>query len=370
MKRLAWMTTVCLALLLSGLANADQILPSDRVQTQLNVRERPDIGSPIVGTLQTNEMAELVGDIPYWYQIQLSDGIQGYVSKAWSERVATVTGEGRLIRLGAWNIKKLGHGSSKDYAAVVKVIEDNFDILAVVEVMQKAGAHGGYDTLMSTLGDQWEGIVTTTPRPNTTSGNAEFYAVIYRRGLIRPCAQWGELRYHSDNDGSTSGVGGDIFSREPAFGCFEAPLNTNAVGIDFLLAAYHARWSDGDKAAIAAEVSRLDDVFTSMSEARPGEKDLIIAGDFNLDTPLLQNALTYTIPTQGDGSTLNTKGEITNNQYDHLILHDSAATKELVGAVTVLDVRGMSASNDQFYKTVSDHLPVLGWLRANGPDDD
>ena len=370
MKRLAWMTTVCFALLLSGLASADQIIPSDRVQTQLNVREQPDVASPIVGSLLSNDMAELVGDIPYWYHIQLSDGIKGYVSKAWSERVATVTGEGRLIRLGAWNIKKLGHGSSKDYGAVSKVIEDNFDILAVVEVMQKAGAHGGYDTLMSTLGEQWEGIVTTTPRPNTTSGSAEFYAVIYRRALLRPCAQWGELRYHSDNDGSASGVGVNVFSREPAFGCFEAPLNTNDIGIDFLLGVYHARWSKGDKKAISAEVSRLDDVFASMSEARPGEKDLILAGDFNLDTPLLQNVLTYTIPTQGDGSTLNIIGEITDNQYDHFIVHDSNATSELVGTVRVLDVRGISASNDQFYKTVSDHLPVQGWLRSNGPDDD
>jgi hypothetical protein len=41
-----------------------------------------------------------------------------------------------VIRLGGWNIKKLGHGTSKDYDTVAKINDDNFDIVAAPEVMQ------------------------------------------------------------------------------------------------------------------------------------------------------------------------------------------------------------------------------------------
>ena len=59
------------------------------------------------------------------------------------------------LRLGAWNLKKLGHGSSKDYTTVAAVIDSHFDVLAVVEVMQKGGGHPGYDALMIELAPHW-----------------------------------------------------------------------------------------------------------------------------------------------------------------------------------------------------------------------
>jgi len=220
---------------------ADQVTPSGRVISHLNVRQNPDVNSDVVGKLKPNETAELLESVPYWYKIRLNNGTQGFVSKAWAVKVADAEETGQVIRVGSWNIKKLGHGSSKDYDRVATIINSNFDLIAVVEVMQKQNGHPGYDSLMAKLGSEWNGLITNSPRPNTTAGHAEFYAILYRVSIIRPCAGWTRLVYHVDNDGGPNGTGNDIFSREPAYACFEAPLNDSSIGFDFLIAAYHAR---------------------------------------------------------------------------------------------------------------------------------
>lgn len=168
---------------------ADEVAPNDRVETRLRVRAAPDADdtTPVVAFLEPGETAELLDDVPYWWQITTDDGIEGFVSKGFS-RVIPDVGPASILRLGAWNIKKLGHNNGKDYPLVADIIEDRFDVLAVVEVMQRQGAHPGYDELLAALGTGWAGMVTAAPRPNTTSGSAEFYAVLYRTSRAAPCA--------------------------------------------------------------------------------------------------------------------------------------------------------------------------------------
>jgi len=95
---------------------ADQIKPSDRVNTFVNVRQEPGAGSLVVGTLSTERTADLIESIPCWYYIRLSGGVEGYVSKAWTVIVsedpfdATNTGKTDLI-IGSWNIKWFGYYS-------------------------------------------------------------------------------------------------------------------------------------------------------------------------------------------------------------------------------------------------------------------
>jgi len=64
---------------------AEQIVPISKVKTQLNVRERPDASSAIVGILMPNETASLVGRVPGWFQVTLSDGTSGFVSQDWAQ---------------------------------------------------------------------------------------------------------------------------------------------------------------------------------------------------------------------------------------------------------------------------------------------
>lgn len=354
---------IILILLISVPASADMVVPSSRVTTHLHVREQASAQSQTLSTMRPDESAELIEAIPYWYHVKLSNGTQGFVSKAWSQVVPDAD---EHIRLGAWNIKKLGHGSSSDFPLIAQVINSNFDILAVVEVMQKQGGHQGYDRLITELGPGWQGQVTATQRPRTSSGQSEFYAVLYRQSLVSPCVGWSTLIYHTENDGSPTGSGPDHFSREPAFGCYVVSMS----GIDFLLAAYHAKWAGGNSTEIANEVSHLPEVFTSMTTARPNEGDLLIVGDFNLVPAKLHQTISYADRTNGSGSTLNYLGQRTGNLYDHLIVHDESASSELIGNAEVLDIRNVAADEQTFYSTVSDHLPIVIRMRASGADDD
>lgn len=262
------------------------------------------------------------------------------------------------IRIGAWNIKKLGHGSRKDYPAIALIIEENFDFVAGIEIMQKGGGHPGYDQLLAQLGSGWSGLVTSEPRPNTGAGHAEFYAVLYRTDRISQCSGWTGLRYVNDPQ--------DRFSREPSFGCFVATNSGNR--FDFLLAGYHATWSDGDTDIIAEEVTNLTDVFQQMSAAQPGEEDILIIGDFNLVPDDLQ-LIGFTSQVDGTGSTLNTQGNRTANLYDHLIVRSDVQTSERSGRLVVLDIRGAATSNRIFYSTISDHLPIVGVFNITNDDD-
>ena len=365
-----WLCTLILVFL-PELVLADRVIPSSRVSTTLNVREHPRVDSPVVGLLGRNVPAEFVRSVPYWYEVRLENGQSGFVSKAWSQRIVDADQTGEIIRLGTWNIKKLGHGDSKDYPLVAQIIESHFDILAVVEVMQKGRQHPGYEALMTALGNGWSGLITNSPRPNTGAGHAEFYAVAYRNALVRPCTGWTQLVYHLDNDGSGNSTDPDIFSREPAFGCFEAPLNMTTPGVDFMLAPYHAvSQSSGGVTGVKNEVGALSEIFSAMAASQPGEQDLFVMGDFNLTPSQLATQFSSGDRTQGSGSTLNSQGSITGNLFDHLLVHDEGASAELIGNAEVLDVRGEAANEATFFSTVSDHLPIRVRLRAFGPDDD
>ena len=261
-------------------------------------------------------------------------------------------------------MKKLGHGSSTDHELVGAIVEELCDLAVIVEVMQRQGGHPGWERLRDAVGPSWDGVVTDRPRPNTSAGHAEHYGVLMRRSVVRMCDGWQGLRYHPDHDGGPDGSGPNRFSREPAYGCFVSG------GFDFLLAAYHATWSDGRTADISDEVANLGDVLGNMSGAREGEGDLLIAGDFNLVSEVLARVLPFYDATSGSGSTLNRRGQRTDNLYDHLLVEDKEATAELLEHAVIVDVRDRAASPEVFFRTVSDHLPLVAVFDTGGPDDD
>jgi hypothetical protein len=344
-------------------AYAELVLPSSRVTSSLKVRSAPTTASTVIGKLLPGDAAVWVDSTTYWHQITLPGGTTGYVSRTW----ATVEAD---LRLGTWNVKKLGHGSSKDYSTIAGVINENFDILTLIEVMQKGQGHPGYDALLQELGGSWVGVISETPRPSTNAGDAEFYAILYRPLAVRPCADGPALQYFPDNDGTPQGTGPDLFVREPAFACFETVSTAGTKGWDFVLAAYHATWADGDEDIIVNEVDNLSQVFAAMQHAKLGEADLFVAGDFNLTPEVLKEHSPAADKTTGTGSTLNSSGVRTANLYDHLLVSDGRATSELVMSAQVIDVRGKAATNKMFYKTVSDHLPIVGRFSRNRSDDD
>ncbi len=62
---------------------ADTIVPAERVINSVNVRSEPRGGeTEIVGKLRRGESAELLESVAYYYKIQFSGGIEGYVHKS------------------------------------------------------------------------------------------------------------------------------------------------------------------------------------------------------------------------------------------------------------------------------------------------
>ena len=213
-------------------------------------------------------------------------------------------------------------------------------------------------------------MITQKPRPNNGSGNSEYYAILFRKGRIAACDGWKRLMYHEDNDGSGLQASRDLFRREPAYGCFQTHIEEPKIGFDFIFAAFHARWDEGDTQSIGREAAHLKDVFGSMGTVRQGERDLILAGDFNLNPSELERAIEQEVAISGLGSTLNSRGERTQNIYDYILVHDTNATSEMTGQPRIVDIRGVVADGRTFYNTVSDHLPVVATFRTDGPDDD
>jgi hypothetical protein len=77
-----------LALAFGPAAAADEVSPSPRVATRLNVRAKPAAGSPVVGALRPGEKAALVATRAGWHEVRLAGGATGFVSADWVEVLA------------------------------------------------------------------------------------------------------------------------------------------------------------------------------------------------------------------------------------------------------------------------------------------
>lgn len=83
-------------------ALADTVVPSDRVVNAVNVRPTPS--SPtVISQVHPGESVTYLGEEGHWYHIQLSDGREGYVHKAWTRVIpatASTTLELHFIDVG------------------------------------------------------------------------------------------------------------------------------------------------------------------------------------------------------------------------------------------------------------------------------
>ena len=61
---------------------------------------------------------------------------------------------------------------------------------------------------------------------------------------------------------------------------------------------------------------------------------------------------------------------MTANLYDHLLVHNKSATRELVENSLVLDVPHVATTKWLFFQTGSEQLPIMVQARSFGPDDD
>jgi hypothetical protein len=60
----------------------DRVVTKDDVTTRVVVRATPTAASADRGTLRPGESAELLGSVPNWYEVRLSNGIESVTHRA------------------------------------------------------------------------------------------------------------------------------------------------------------------------------------------------------------------------------------------------------------------------------------------------
>src|SRR6476619_5636291 len=70
-------------------AQADTVVPGPDVTTRVIVRASASGLSAQVGSLVPGQSAQLIGSVPNWHKVQLSNGIQGFVPRRWTRVVSS-----------------------------------------------------------------------------------------------------------------------------------------------------------------------------------------------------------------------------------------------------------------------------------------
>jgi endonuclease/exonuclease/phosphatase family metal-dependent hydrolase len=263
-------------------------------------------------------------------------------------QASTVDPSASQVRLGTWNVKRLGHGA-KRLDLVANVIEQNFDVVALEEVMTPAGL----SALMAYL-PGWS--ATLSERAVGANGYFEYYAVIARDSAAQVTSS------------TIVDDAADEWVREPMVACLKAQ---NA---DFCLIATHVVFGDtvGPR---DLEIQALARLTASLRNANPSESDYIVVGDFNRSG----SAKSFgSFSAQGfgfsDDGLSKTTISATNgyvNPYDHM-LFDKVVTSEWSGVARRIDIVSSACGGSASFcvSNVSDHAPLAITLNTAGVDDD
>jgi competence protein ComEC len=73
---------------------ADRVTPTDEVKTRVVVRASASSQTNDVGSLRPGESAELLGSVPNWHRVRLTDGVEGFVSKRWTRIISEAPAPG------------------------------------------------------------------------------------------------------------------------------------------------------------------------------------------------------------------------------------------------------------------------------------
>jgi endonuclease/exonuclease/phosphatase family metal-dependent hydrolase len=233
------------------------------------------------------------------------------------------------IRIGTWNLKRLGNGS-KRYDLVARVINSNMDVVSLQEVMNP----DGLQQLLKYL-PGWEAVLSSKVGRN---GYFEYYAVLARRDLVA----------FTSNSVVKDDL--DVWAREPLLTCMKT-LSTR-----FCMVTIHVIYGDSVKAR-DEEIKNLSLLLERLSPTH--KSGLILVGDFNRE---LSSKVFNLFPEKGfyvAGNEKTTLGENSySNSYDHIILNLDKARWSTAKKVDISEV--VCLKNFNWCSTnVSDHAPVV-----------
>jgi endonuclease/exonuclease/phosphatase family metal-dependent hydrolase len=255
------------------------------------------------------------------------------------------------IHLASFNIRVFSDKSRNDEELdrIVALLKD-FDIVAIQELRDTRVLARTRDKLREATGAEWR-FEASEP---VGRGVKELYAFLYRtdRVLVK-------------NPGKTVDDPKDLFIREPYYATFRAG------NFDFTLLTIHALYKSKDAPERKVEFDALADVFRSIEDADPTEKDLILLGDFNDDPTQERFQAVMRIPGMRCLFLPPVKTTISDESlYDNICFRKEPLTefRERQGVVK-FDETMFGGDDEAARLAVSDHRPVWAVFATDRDDD-
>lgn len=251
--------------------------------------------------------------------------------------------------IASFNILRLG-AAKKDMVQTAKILE-GFDIVGLVEVINRDGVEELVDELNKQSDEKWDYHIS--PFGVGSSKYKEYFAYVYKKDKVKFIKSEGFYK-----NGKSS------LLREPYGATFQIG------NFDFTFVLVHTIYGNNESQR-KAENYKMVDVYNYFQYRDEKENDILIAGDFNLYAldesfrPLYKHAdkITYAID-PAIKTTIGAKGRA--NSYDNFFFSQKYS-QEFTGSSGALDFSG---DNPKLMREiVSDHIPVFIVVETSKDDD-
>ena len=251
--------------------------------------------------------------------------------------------------IASFNILRLG-ATKKDIPQTAKILQ-GFDIVGLVEVINRDGVEELVDELNKQSDEKWDYHIS--PFGVGSSKYKEYFAYVYKKDKVKFIKSEGFYK-----NGKSS------LLREPYGATFQIG------NFDFTFVLVHTIYGNNE-AQRKAENFKMVDVYNYFQDRDEKENDIFIAGDFNLYAldesfrPLYKHAdkITYAID-PAIKTTIGAKGRA--NSYDNFFFSQKY-TQEFTGSSGALDFSG---DNPKLMREiVSDHIPIFIVVETSKDDD-
>ena len=251
--------------------------------------------------------------------------------------------------IASFNILRLG-AAKKDIVQTAKILK-GFDIVGLVEVINRNGVEELVDELNKQSDEKWDYHIS--PFGVGSSKYKEYFAYIYKKDKVKFIKSEGFYK-----NGKSS------LLREPYGATFQIG------NFDFTFVLVHTIYGNNESQR-KAENYKMVDVYNYFQDRDEKENDILIAGDFNLYAldesfrPLYKHAdkITYAIDS-AIKTTIGAKGRA--NSYDNFFFSQKYS-QEFTGSSGALDFSG---DNPKLMREiVSDHIPVFIVVETSKDDD-
>ena len=251
--------------------------------------------------------------------------------------------------IASFNILRLG-AAKKDVVQTAKILK-GFDIVGLVEVINRDGVEELVDELNKQSDEKWDYHIS--PFGVGSSKYKEYFAYVYKKDKVKFIKSEGFYK-----NGKSS------LLREPYGATFQIG------NFDFTFVLVHTIYGNNESQR-KAENYKMVDVYNYFQDRDEKENDILIAGDFNLYAldesfrPLYKHAdkITYAID-PAIKTTIGVKGRA--NSYDNFFFSQKYS-QEFTGSSGALDFSG---DNPKLMREiVSDHIPVFIVVETSKDDD-